>query len=223
ARLSKPETSPGASRTALKAKAEDDHHPHLAYPLQPRPAPARPSADLHHQGGQNWMPIRGEFWTPIDSGPAARPLQVLLCWIARVSKPPRAAVRVDMMRVKRSKAASDKQWSIWMDVLSCLILNRPTFRIAMVPSRFCDCLGSPSRSLPRHLPTWDTLATGRKMRHWSTSRSSASRRIRSALPFIQSVGLSSASSLGSAETGGYGKTRKQPSSPPRPSFMPHPS
>ncbi|MGO7365493.1 hypothetical protein, partial [Rhizobium leguminosarum] len=25
-----------------------------------------PSADLHHQGGQNWMPIRGEFWTPID-------------------------------------------------------------------------------------------------------------------------------------------------------------
>ncbi|TBB26389.1 hypothetical protein ELH48_03990 [Rhizobium ruizarguesonis] len=36
----------------LKAKAEDDQHPHLAYPLQPRPAPGRPSADQHHQGGK---------------------------------------------------------------------------------------------------------------------------------------------------------------------------
>ncbi|TCA23599.1 hypothetical protein E0H70_28090 [Rhizobium leguminosarum bv. viciae] len=33
--------------------AEDDYHPHLAYPLQPRPAPGRPSADRHRQGGQN--------------------------------------------------------------------------------------------------------------------------------------------------------------------------
>ncbi|WP_261335453.1 IS5 family transposase [Rhizobium leguminosarum] len=49
---------------------------------------------------------------------------------------------------KRSKAASDKQWSIWMDALSCLILNRPTFRIAMGPSRFGACRGSPSRSWP---------------------------------------------------------------------------
>ncbi|ANL49716.1 N6 adenine-specific DNA methylase protein (plasmid) [Rhizobium phaseoli] len=39
----------------------------MAYPLQPRPAPGRPSADLQHMGGQNWTPIRGELWTPIDT------------------------------------------------------------------------------------------------------------------------------------------------------------
>jgi len=49
-------------------------------------------------------------------------------------KPPRAAVREAMMQAKRSKVASDKQWSTWMDALSCLILNRLTFRIAMVRS-----------------------------------------------------------------------------------------
>ena len=44
------------------------------------------------------------------------------------------------------------------------------------------------------------------------------RRIRSAFSFIRSAGLLSASSLGSAETGGSGKTRKRRSSPQRPSF-----
>lgn len=37
ARSSRPETSPGTSRTALKAKAEDPNHPHLARPLQSQP------------------------------------------------------------------------------------------------------------------------------------------------------------------------------------------
>ena len=37
ARSSRPETSPGASRTALKAKSEDPNHPHLARPLQSQP------------------------------------------------------------------------------------------------------------------------------------------------------------------------------------------
>ncbi|WP_234624966.1 Tn3 family transposase, partial [Agrobacterium vitis] len=41
------------------------HHPHLAYPLQPRPAPGRPSAD-RLQGGEDWTPIRGQHSEPID-------------------------------------------------------------------------------------------------------------------------------------------------------------
>lgn len=59
-------SSAGASRTALKAKAEDTHHPHLAYPLQPRPAPGRPSAD-RRQGGENWISKRGQCSVPIDT------------------------------------------------------------------------------------------------------------------------------------------------------------
>lgn len=38
--------------------SEDTHHPRLAYPLQPRPAPGRPSAN-RLQWGEDWTPIRG--------------------------------------------------------------------------------------------------------------------------------------------------------------------
>ncbi|MFB2602800.1 thiamine pyrophosphate-dependent enzyme, partial [Rhizobium phaseoli] len=36
-----------------------------------------PSADLQHMGGQNWTPIRGELWTPIDMLKADRPMVIL--------------------------------------------------------------------------------------------------------------------------------------------------
>jgi hypothetical protein len=39
----------------------------LAYPLQPRPAPGRPSADLQHKGGQNWIAKRGQYSVLIDN------------------------------------------------------------------------------------------------------------------------------------------------------------
>lgn len=32
-----------------------------------RGAPPDRRKTIRHQGGQNWMPIRGEYWTPIDS------------------------------------------------------------------------------------------------------------------------------------------------------------
>ncbi|ACM31451.1 hypothetical protein Arad_12500 (plasmid) [Rhizobium rhizogenes K84] len=38
----------------------------MAYPLQPRPAPGRPSAD-RLQGGEDWTPIRGQHSAPIDN------------------------------------------------------------------------------------------------------------------------------------------------------------
>lgn len=58
-------TSPGDLKTALKAKAEEPHHPHLVRPLQPRPAPGDPGADRQH-GGQHWTPIWGQLSAPID-------------------------------------------------------------------------------------------------------------------------------------------------------------
>ncbi|WP_197970167.1 helix-turn-helix domain-containing protein [Agrobacterium fabrum] len=41
-------------RKILRSQAEETHHPHSAYPLQPRRAPGRPSAD-RLQGGENWI------------------------------------------------------------------------------------------------------------------------------------------------------------------------
>ncbi len=43
----------------------------MAYPLQPRPAPGRPSAD-RLQGGEDWTPIRGQHSEPIDSDTLTR-------------------------------------------------------------------------------------------------------------------------------------------------------
>ena len=41
---------PNWSIRSYKLKPKDAHHPHLAYPLQPRPAPGRPSADPRRVG-----------------------------------------------------------------------------------------------------------------------------------------------------------------------------
>jgi transposase len=72
-------------------------------------------------------------------------------------------------------------------------------------------------------PTWDTPGTGLQQRPASPSRSSRNRPIRSGLRFTRAVGWSRGSLLGSAETGGCGRTQRQPSPLPEPSSMPPPS
>src|SRR5215831_4421061 len=55
----------GASRAAPMIAPQ----PALAPSPQPRPAPTARALPpgLVEQGGQNWMPIEGQIWTPIDS------------------------------------------------------------------------------------------------------------------------------------------------------------
>src|ERR1700761_8223836 len=53
--------------------------PALAPSPQPRPAPTRralPSKPVA-QRGQNWTPIRGQIWEPIDSGFFARKIDAI--------------------------------------------------------------------------------------------------------------------------------------------------
>jgi transposase len=71
--------------------------------------------------------------------------------------------------------------------------------------------------------TWASPETGLRRRPPSPSRSSESPPTRSASRSTRADGWSNASSPGSAETGGSGKTRKRPSPPRVPSSTPPPS
>src|SRR5215208_3859829 len=99
----------------------------------------------------------------------------------------------------------------------------PTFRTGMARLSCFACRGARFRSSRRHSPTWALPGTGLRTRPRSPLRSSGSRPIRSGLPCIRAGGWSSGSSRGSAETGGFGRTRKRPSPQPKPSSMPLPS
>ena len=72
----------------------------------------------------------------------------------------------------------------------------------------------------RRSPIWALPEKDLPTRPQSLSRSFASRPIRSGLPCIRAAGWWKGSSPGSAGTGGFGKTRKQPSRPPEPSSTP---
>src|SRR6476619_2277532 len=54
---------------ASKAEPTITRQPALAPSPQPRPAPTARSLPPKHAatGGQNWTPIRGQIWKPIDS------------------------------------------------------------------------------------------------------------------------------------------------------------
>src|SRR5262249_44042661 len=61
---SKPATTAGASRAAPTIKTQ----PALAPSPQPRPAPTARALppELVAREGQNWTPITGQIWKPID-------------------------------------------------------------------------------------------------------------------------------------------------------------
>src|SRR3712207_648050 len=99
----------------------------------------------------------------------------------------------------------------------------PTFRTATARRSSFACRGARFHSSQRRSPTWDTPEMVQRPPPRSPSRSSGSRPIRSGLPCIHAVGWWRGSSLGSAETGGSGKTQKRRSLPPKPSFTPPPS
>src|SRR6476646_1530590 len=54
---------------ASKAEPTITRQPALAPSPQPRPAPTARSLPPKHAatGGQNWTPIRGQIWKPIDN------------------------------------------------------------------------------------------------------------------------------------------------------------
>ncbi len=118
------------------------------------------------------MSLRGSItassWR-IVNGPAARPLQVLLCWIGRVSTPPSAADRVDMMRVKdhsRKRQAMD-------DMDGRTLVLAPQAADVQDRDGAIPVLRLSRTSFPfvaKAFAHMGYLATGRKMRRLSTSR-----------------------------------------------------
>ncbi len=103
-----------------------------------------------------------------------------------------------------------------------LQLSRRSF--PFVSKAFADAGGvrqGPRRACAAGCRTEGMRVTAPRQRRSSTSRSSANRPIRSALPSIRDAGWSSASSPGSAGTGGSGRTLRRRSHPQKPSSMPH--
>jgi len=116
---------------------------------------------------------------------------------------------------RRSRAASVRLWSTRTGEPSCSIRKPPTSRITTEPDGCCACRGELSRSSSRPSPMSAMPATDPRPPRASPSRSCASPRIRSALPFIRVDGWWNATSPGSAAIGASGRTQRPPSPPPQ--------